>query len=210
MSSSFRYSNPFFCIYQTKFVPVRISASHAQPLQGRWWQNREHFLHRFTHLLYLSLEKLSNIHSFFFKIVNVFHWDHSTSCLLIIFFLSGMEPQLTLWARHLSNQSSACKVLGKNRKRKGRTNREGERGDRSTSAGFLLAKSLPCLPPPPCVEPFLSLCVISSSVSYSPTMITGSAVVCRNTQTSVTSFSSPNYSKLLDISRGCHCSTQSW
>lgn len=164
VSSSFLYSNPFLCIYQTKFVPVRISASHAQPLQGRWWQNREHFLHRFTHLLYLSLEKLSNIHRLFFFKLSM----SSTGIILLpvfwYFFLSGMEPQLTLWARHLSNQSSACKVLGENRKRKGRTNHEGERGDRSTSAGFLLAKSLPC-PPPPLVLSHFSPSVLSAHPS---------------------------------------------
>lgn len=124
---------------------------------------------------------------FFFLSIHMYHVLFSS--LFFVCSISQVKPGLTHWTRQLSNQSSAEEVM-RETERKGRTNHGGVRGEVRTQARFLLATDLPfslSLCPPIHSSPVKPQ-VISSSVS-SPTMITTSGGVWRNTQTSVTSFS---------------------
>ncbi len=107
-------------------------------------------------------------------------------CLWVIIIISQVGPH---WTRQLSNQSSATEVMGKTDKGKGGWIREVKEEKEAHELSFFFATGLPsglshCLSSYSSspVKPFLSFRVIGSSVS-SPTMITDSTVVCRNTQT---------------------------
>ena len=103
------------------------------------------------------------------------------------FFLPGIENQTVIW-------SGFCHIGQEEKKKEDESGVEEKKKHQLT--GFHNATSLPfslfpwlSFYPSSPVKPFLSLWFISSSVS-SPTMIRGSTLVCRNTQTSVTSLSS--------------------
>lgn len=149
--------------------------------------SRQHFLSRLT----LTPSSLSTRDSITCTQIFLMFLTSTVFCSpplsLDHFFLPGIENQTVIW-------SGFCHIGQEEKKKEDESGVEEKKKHQLT--GFHNATSLPfslfpwlSFYPSSPVKPFLSLWFISSSVS-SPTMIRGSTLVCRNTQTSVTSLSS--------------------